>query len=75
MENKKTKYIIANDDKAFIAKVIEYNGELWVYKKGNLEKMGNIYNRRVLKSAGLGSEVMCMTKINKQYVLNVDLIS
>lgn len=37
MENKKTKYIIANDDKAFIAKVIEYNGELWVYKKGNLE--------------------------------------
>lgn len=36
MENKKTRYIIANSDKALIAKVIEYNGELWVYKKGNL---------------------------------------
>lgn len=37
MENKKIRYIIANSDKAFFTKVKEYNGELWIYQKGNFE--------------------------------------
>ena len=36
MENKKTRYIIANSDKDFLTKVIEHDGELWVYHKGDL---------------------------------------
>ena len=36
MENRKIRYIIANSDKDFIAKVIEHNGESWVYRKGDL---------------------------------------
>ncbi len=36
MENKKIRYIIANSDKDFIAKVIEHDDELWVYRKGDL---------------------------------------
>ena len=35
MENNKIRYIIANSDKDFITKVIEHNGELWVYQKGD----------------------------------------
>ena len=36
MENKKTRYIIANSDKDFLTKAIEHDGELWVYHKGDL---------------------------------------